>query len=232
MDSIDSVVINGNRYSITADSSACGSLNSQAWVATRDTVPYRDCGVYRDMNGNVIWDTSGPVYQNEIQLDEEAVRKLLNMNKEKTMKPKKTKKRKIIVVKFDNYYKEYTFFTDLDVEEGCKYDIVASDGKTYSNPVTIIKVDYADASETYRTITEAKLISAGPRPDDNIYKVVFDEDAGVTVVIWKDKTKTIVRCGTDDVFDKEKAIALCYMKKQFNNRACFNEVFKKWCIDE
>ena len=47
-----------------------------------------------------------------------------------------------------------------------------------------------------------------------IKEVIFNKPA--TVVYWKDGTKTIVKCGMDEAsFDKEKAVAMCFLKKMF-----------------
>ena len=52
-----------------------------------------------------------------------------------------------------------------------------------------------------------------------------------TVVFWGDNTKTVVRQNDEDVYDKEKAIAMCFMKKFMGNTGKYNNVFKKF-IDE
>lgn len=44
-----------------------------------------------------------------------------------------------------------------------------------------------------------------------IKNVIFNEPA--TIVFWTDGTKTIVKCGENDIFDPEKGIAMCCMKK-------------------
>ena len=46
-------------------------------------------------------------------------------------------------------------------------------------------------------------------------KVIFNPPA--TIVYWTDKTRTVVKCGENDVFDREKGLALCYMKKALGN---------------
>ena len=58
-------------------------------------------------------------------------------------------------------------------------------------------------------------------------KVIFNNPA--TIVYWSDDTKTVVKCGEDDTFDKEKGLALCYMKKWFSNKGNYNDTLKKWC---
>lgn len=47
-----------------------------------------------------------------------------------------------------------------------------------------------------------------------IKEVIFNKPA--TVVYWKDGTKTTVKCGNDETsFDREKAVAMCFLKKMF-----------------
>ncbi|MGF6374994.1 hypothetical protein M2140_000028 [Clostridiales Family XIII bacterium PM5-7] len=62
-----------------------------------------------------------------------------------------------------------------------------------------------------------------------IKKVVFNNPA--TIVLWEDGTKTTVKCQGDEIFDKEKGLALCFMKKILGNKGNFNEVLKKWAGD-
>lgn len=59
-----------------------------------------------------------------------------------------------------------------------------------------------------------------------IKKVIFNKPA--TIVYWSDGTKTVVKCGKDDEWDKEKGLAMAISKKliglkefykQYNNTA-------------
>lgn len=59
-----------------------------------------------------------------------------------------------------------------------------------------------------------------------IKKVIFNNPA--TVILWKDGTKTVVKCQEGDTFDKEKGFALAYLKKLLGNDNTFNKVIKKW----
>lgn len=61
----------------------------------------------------------------------------------------------------------------------------------------------------------------------NIRKVIFSNPA--TIVLWSDGTKTVVKCGPDDIFDKEKGLAMAIVKKMAGNDSRFHKVFKKWC---
>lgn len=60
-----------------------------------------------------------------------------------------------------------------------------------------------------------------------IHKVIFNDPA--TVVLWSDGTKTVVKCGPNDIFDKEKGLAMAIVKKMAGNDSRFHKVFKKWC---
>ena len=54
----------------------------------------------------------------------------------------------------------------------------------------------------------------------------------VTVVIWEDGTKTMVRCQEGDVYSPETGLALCIAKKALGNMPNFNNVFRKWIPEE
>ena len=59
-----------------------------------------------------------------------------------------------------------------------------------------------------------------------IKKVIFNDPA--TIVIWKDGSKTVVKCGENDIYDKEKGLAMAIAKKAFGNKGNYYEEFKKW----
>lgn len=61
----------------------------------------------------------------------------------------------------------------------------------------------------------------------SIRKVIFNDPA--TIVLWSDGTKTVVKCGPDDIFDKEKGLAMAIVKKMTGNDSRFHKVFKEWC---
>lgn len=44
-----------------------------------------------------------------------------------------------------------------------------------------------------------------------IKKVIFNAPA--TIVLWNDGTKTVVKCSENDIFDPEKGLAFCFLKK-------------------
>ena len=63
-----------------------------------------------------------------------------------------------------------------------------------------------------------------------ITKVHFNEP--MTIVLWDDGTKTVVKCQEGDTYSKETGLALCIAKKALGNMPNFNNVFKKWIPEE
>ena len=64
----------------------------------------------------------------------------------------------------------------------------------------------------------------------DIEKVIFNDPA--TIIIWRDGTKTVVKCSENDVFDPEKGLAMAIAKKTLGNKSCYYETFKKWLPKE
>ena len=60
-----------------------------------------------------------------------------------------------------------------------------------------------------------------------IKNVIFNPPA--TIVFWKDGTKTVVKTQNNEPFDKEKGLAMAYIKKVFGNKGNYNDMFRKWC---
>lgn len=58
-----------------------------------------------------------------------------------------------------------------------------------------------------------------------IEKVIFNPPA--TVVLWKDNTKTVVKC-ENELFDPEKGLAMAICKKMLGNKGHYFETIKKW----
>lgn len=66
-----------------------------------------------------------------------------------------------------------------------------------------------------------------PKSKYEIEQVIFNNPA--TIVIWKDGTKTVVKCQECDTYNKEVGLAMCFAKKAMGNKGNFNEIFKKYC---
>lgn len=63
------------------------------------------------------------------------------------------------------------------------------------------------------------------KPLIHIDKVIFNAPA--TIVFWKDGTKTVVKAGKDEYFDKEKGLAMAISKKVLGNKGNYYNTFKK-----
>lgn len=50
----------------------------------------------------------------------------------------------------------------------------------------------------------------------------------VTVVIWADGTKTIVRAQNNEPFDPEKGLTMAITKKALGNKGTYYDTIKKW----
>ena len=148
----------------------------------------------------------------------------------------------------DNDKKQHYYYrANLVLFKGDMYKI-SNINREYSTPVTIVNV-LTDGEfkarkgksagvlvEIVKAVpTDGSMNDAGdvPVPDFKIKLVNFNTKKKVTAVKWIDGTVTKVTCSDMDPFDKEKALALCYMKRWcFDNRACFNNVFKKYCGED
>ena len=75
-----------------------------------------------------------------------------------------------------------------------------------------------------------RLIDDRETVSNRIKTVIFNDPA--TVVIWKDGTKTVVKCQPGDTYSKETGLALCIAKKFLGNKGNFNDVFKKWIPED
>lgn len=63
-----------------------------------------------------------------------------------------------------------------------------------------------------------------------IEKVIFNDP--VTVILWNDKTKTVVRRGEYETYDPEKGMAMAISKKFLGNKGNYYETFKKYLPDD
>ena len=59
-----------------------------------------------------------------------------------------------------------------------------------------------------------------------IKDVIFNAPA--TIVLWEDGTKTVVKCGKNDVYDPEKGLAMAIAKRALGNKGSYYETFKKY----
>ena len=136
----------------------------------------------------------------------------------------------VVYVAFLSNPKVYSYYSGLKFIKKGIYDIVADNKTSYDNPVIILDIKEkkkAPKGLHLRTITQAKLIEAPPKPDGGVDRFYINEKKGTTVIVWKDGTKTVVKCQEGEDFDFEKGIAMCFMKKAFKDRGCYNDMFKE-----
>ena len=130
---------------------------------------------------------------------------------------------KYITVKFNGSKTNYVYKSKLNFIVGGKYNITADETTTYASPVEILSVSNTQPYSSYgikiREITDAKILMAPPRPTLDA-KFIINKEKGTTVALWKDGTKTIIKCQPGEVFDAEKGIAMCFVKRAFKNRGC------------
>ena len=135
----------------------------------------------------------------------------------------------IVRVVFGSGTKIYAYNTSLDLLSGGVYDIISSGSngvpRGYDSDVTIMCVE-PGYDPMLRTITKAHLIKAPRKPEKPYKQVVVNKSKRTICVVWKDDTRTVMKCHPDDEWDEEKGIAMCFMKKMFDNRGCYYDTFK------
>ena len=108
---------------------------------------------------------------------------------------------------------------DYDIVDGSRnysftFDGPSVDVRKLLYPTINISNDIARAMEDAK-IKLGKLDYGTLRMKLQYKRVVFNPPA--TIVLWEDGTKTVVKCGENDVYDPEKGLALCFMKKALGN---------------
>ena len=63
-----------------------------------------------------------------------------------------------------------------------------------------------------------------------IKEVIYHDPA--TIILWKDRTKTVVKCQKGDIYDPEKGFIMAFIKKFYGNKGNFNDILRKWVPEE
>lgn len=71
--------------------------------------------------------------------------------------------------------------------------------------------------------------NTGKFVSNSIKKVIFNDPC--TIVLWKDNTKTVVKCNEGDTYNKEAGLSACIIKKLCGNKGSFNDIFREFCGD-
>lgn len=106
--------------------------------------------------------------------------------------------------------------------------------KPYAFVVSVIH-DGIDSLEAYCNSDVGELFDASryyfTRELNNpIKRVIFNNPA--TIVIWKDGSKTVVKCQDGDTFDPEKGLAMAISRKFLGDTYDYYDVFEKWLSKE
>lgn len=110
----------------------------------------------------------------------------------------------------------------------CKLNFMTYGGVPYdklpNDPVNYTMADVRNTLELLSWYQNGREISF-----PLVEKIIFNNPA--TIVIWADGTKTVVKCqknknGKYEKYDKEKGLALCYMKKALGNKYDYYSVVK------
>ena len=65
--------------------------------------------------------------------------------------------------------------------------------------------------------------------DFGIKKVIFNNPA--TIVMWRDGTKTVVKCQEEDAYEETLGLLYCIAKKAYGNTGRFNDIIRKHVDD-
>jgi len=125
------------------------------------------------------------------------------------------------------------FTTEKEVESKIKEAINKYDSNRLFSDDILLEF-FSDKIEEQLNIFEEELKRAEKREKkanidrfiDTIKATYFVPHQGLTKVIWKDGTKTEVRCQDGDEYNPEAGLALCIIKYLFGNTNYYNEIFK------
>ena len=101
-------------------------------------------------------------------------------------------------------------------------------GEIFNGGISIGRLDYNDVRIALGLSPVPIASFAVMMP--NIKKVIFHDPA--TIIIWRDGTKTVVKCGENDTYDKEKGMAMAICKRLYGNKGNYNNIFKEWLEEE
>lgn len=109
---------------------------------------------------------------------------------------------------------------------------LCNDGSEYKPKAKepLIKPITLNTGELTKALKEQLNSLYGVRSTIYIKKVLFNKPA--TIIFWSDDTKTVVKCGKDDVYDPEKGLAMAIAKKALGNKGSYFNEFKKWLPKE
>lgn len=88
----------------------------------------------------------------------------------------------------------------------------------------LVSDDENESTSQEDFVRKMELKTAAVRP--KIVDVIFNAPA--TIVKWSDNTKTVVKCGDGDKYDREKGLAFAIAKKYYGNVGDWYGNMDKW----
>jgi hypothetical protein len=107
-----------------------------------------------------------------------------------------------------------------------KKELLVKASNTYCHMMIRPKTSLSKYISDEHKPSDSENIEAPTAYIPEIAKVHFNDP--MTVVIWDDGTKTMIKCQDGDTYSKETGLAVAIAKKALGNKGNFNEVFKKW----
>lgn len=123
--------------------------------------------------------------------------------------------------------------TYTDSENSSEYLYIMKNHKTNikSYHCYSISKQWWDELKNICLLTDSELISKksskeayNKRIFSEIRDIIINDPA--TIILWKDGTKTVVKCQNEDTFDPEKGIAMAILKKLYGNSGFYKDIFE------
>lgn len=107
-------------------------------------------------------------------------------------------------------------------------DLLKGDKMATSNRTSWLINELAKEAEARLKgdITKGYTYEPEPREKFQITKVIFNPPA--TIVYFSDGSKSVVKCGENDIFDPEKGLAMAITKRCMGNTGRYFNTIKKW----
>lgn len=123
--------------------------------------------------------------------------------------------------------------TYTDSENSSEYLYIMKNHKTNikSYHCYSISKQWWDELKNICLLTDSELISKksskeayNKRIFSEIKDIIINDPAAI--ILWKDGTKTVVKCQNEDTFDPEKGIAMAILKKLYGNSGFYKDIFE------
>lgn len=93
----------------------------------------------------------------------------------------------------------------------------------------LIRGDVFSVEEAYNSLPTVGMYVHEIVDDINdlkIKKVIFNNPA--TIILWKDGTKTVVKCNKKETYDPEKGFAMCIAEKLLGSYSAVKRIIRKY----